>query len=93
MRKATRISTTVHVGMINEDVMALAAHVYRSLIDGPRLVWAEDDGRVYAGELDAIDRIPPSWVAGTFAFGQPMIDIESDLRALQSERSKDWLAD
>jgi hypothetical protein len=93
MRRATKTPTTVHVGMLSEDVISLAAHVYSSLIDGPRLIWAEDDGRVYAGNLDAIDHIPPSWIAGSFAFGQPMIDIESDLRALQFERSKDWLAD
>jgi hypothetical protein len=84
---------TVSVGSLREDMTALAAKVYQTLMDGPRLVWADDDGRVYSGEPSDDNRVPPSWIAGTFAFGQPAGDIEEDLRALRRERAKDWIID
>jgi hypothetical protein len=82
---------TVSVGMLREDMTTLAGKVYQTLMDGPRLVWADDDGRVYSGEPSDDNRVPPSWIAGTFAFGQPAEDIEGDLRALRHEREKDWI--
>lgn len=84
---------TVNVGTLNDDIAALASKVYRTLMDGPRLVWADDDGKVYSGEAGDGHGVPPSWIAGTFAFGQPAEDIEGDLLALRRERSKDWIID
>ncbi len=84
---------TVSVGSLTEDMTALAGKVYRTLMDGPRLVWADDDGRVYSGEPVDSQCVPPSWIAGTFAFGQPAEDIEGDLLALRRERAKDWILD
>jgi hypothetical protein len=91
MRKTIKTPARVHVGMLHDDMAALAAKVYQSLIDGPRLIWAEDDGRVYAGDPEINHGLPTSWIAGTFAFGQPVSDIENDLRALLFERTKDWI--
>jgi len=84
---------TVNVGSLREDMTTLASKVYQTLMDGPRLVWADDDGRVYSGEPREDTRVPASWIAGTFAFGQPAEDIEGDLRALLRERTKDWIID
>jgi hypothetical protein len=84
---------TVSVGSLSEDMKNLAGKVYQTLMDGPRLVWADDDGRVYSGEPNDDVRVPPSWIAGTFAFGQPADDIEGDLLALRRERAKDWIID
>jgi hypothetical protein len=35
--------------------------------------------------------VPAHWIAGTYEFGQPVDDIEGDLEALKSERSKNWI--
>lgn len=84
---------TVSVGSLTENITALVGKIYRTLMDGPRLVWADDDGHVYSGEPADDQRVPPSWIAGTFAFGQPAEDIEGDLLALRRERAKDWILD
>jgi hypothetical protein len=84
---------TVNVGSLREDMTTLASKVYQTLMDGPRLVWVDDDGRVYSGEPREDPCLPASWIAGTFAFGQPAEDIEGDLRALLRERTKDWIID
>lgn len=84
---------SVHVGSLTDDTTALAGKVYRTLMDGPRLVWANDDGGVFSSEPEDGSGMPPSWIAGTFAFGQPVEEIEGDLLALRRERAKDWILD
>lgn len=92
MRKTSCTPVTIGLGLLRDDTTALARRAYQSLMDGPRLIWADDAGRVYSSDHENPGTdVPACWIAGTFAFGQPIEAIEEDLRALRSERSKDWI--
>ena len=92
MRKTWQTPVTISVGMLREDVAVLSHRVYQTLADGPRLIWADDAGRVYSSEPGNTSvEVPSAWIAGTFSFGQAMSEIEDDLRVLHDERSKDWI--
>lgn len=92
MRKTNCTPVTIGLGLLKDDTTALARRAYQSLMDGPRLIWADDAGRVYSSDHENPGTdVPACWIAGTFAFGQPIEAIEEDLRALRSERSKDWI--
>ncbi|MEO7324102.1 MAG: hypothetical protein ABIW82_04660 [Dokdonella sp.] len=94
MRKASCTPVTIGLGLLKDDATLLARRAYQSLMDGPRLIWADDAGRVYSTDCeDPGTNIPACWIAGTFAFGQPIEAIEDDLLALRSERSRDWIID
>lgn len=92
MRKTSCTPVTIGLGLLKDDTTALARRAYQSLMDGPRLIWADDAGRVYSSDHENPGTdIPACWIAGTFAFGQPIEAIEEDLCALRSERSRDWI--
>ena len=83
----------VEVGSLRDDFGALAASVVRTLVDGPRLVWARDDGIVFSAATNKSKTMPVSWIVGTFIFGHPTVAIAEDLRALAHERAKNWILD
>jgi len=83
--------TNVRVGTLGEDVPALAMRVYETLLEGPRLVWADEKARVYSSEPDAYLRVPTTSIAGTYVIGQPITEIQDDIQALHMERTKDIL--
>jgi hypothetical protein len=83
--------TVVRVGSLRDDVGLLAANVVRTLCDGPRCIWVEDDNRVYSGRPDGPKHIPQSWIVGTFSMGHPAAAIGEDLAAIATERSKNWI--
>ncbi len=80
MRKREVTPTVVRIGFITEPADHLAAKVVRTLCDGPRTVWADAEGCVVCATVDAPRDIPTQWIVGTFGFGQPVGDIEDDLR-------------
>jgi hypothetical protein len=82
-----------HIGSLHENLTSLAGKVFQCLIDGPRTVWAEDDGRVFASAPAHSEHVPTSWIAGTYSFYQPSQSIEEDLRELLQERRKSWASD
>jgi len=85
--------SVVEVGSLRDDFGTLADCVVRTLVDGPRLVWARDDGVVFSAATNRNKVMPVSWIVGTFLFGHPTLAIADDLRALAHERSKNWILD
>ena len=81
------------IGSLSEDARSIAQRVVGELINGDRLVYASDDGKVYATSPDDIPRIPPHWIAGTFRLGAQFEAVVDDLRCLRESRLKDWLLD
>lgn len=81
------------VGSISDDLRPLASKICRELALGTRTVWADDEGKVFTADpsdADA-DHVPLHWMAGTFGLGQPVQDIEEDLRVLLQERTRNWI--
>jgi len=83
--------TNVRVGTLGEEVAAVAMRVYETLLEGPRLVWADEKARLFSSEPDAYLRIPATSIAGTYVIGQPITQIQDDLQALCTERNRDIL--
>lgn len=81
------------LGKLHEDLQAVAMKILPLLGNGECTVWAEDDGKVYAGNPVNLHELPQHWIAGTYSLGQPLHDIGDDLRALMHERARDWLID
>jgi hypothetical protein len=81
------------VGSLSEDAHSIARRVISELINGDRLVYASDDGNVYATSPDDMPRIPTHWIAGTFRIGAPFDALVDDLRCLRESRLKDWILD
>jgi hypothetical protein len=67
--------------------------VHAQLVDGDRLVYADDDGTIYAQDPEQAANIPPHWIAGTFRLGQPFDALMEDLAFLRDSRMKDWILD
>lgn len=80
MRKRVLMRTIVKIGLITDDAGRLAAKVVQSLCSGPRIVWADEEGVVLSACVDALSNVPTQWIVGTFGLGQPVADIEEDLR-------------
>jgi len=85
--------SVVEIGSLRDDLGTLADGVARTLVDGPRLVWARDDGIVFSAATNRSKTMPVSWIVGIFMFGHPTTAIAEDLRALAHERSKNWILD
>ena len=79
------------VGTLREALPDVAVQAHLRLANGDISVWADFDGNVYADDPDAVGTVPTHWIAGTYRLGQPIADIEDDLRILLRERAKDWI--
>ena len=79
------------VGTLHEALPEVAAQAHLWLANGDITVWADVDGKVYADDPGTVGAIPAHWIAGTYRLGQPIADIEGDLRILLRERAKDWI--
>lgn len=90
LMKCSKKVASQQVGTLEDDLFEVARSIQRLLIEGSQTVWAEDDGSVHSGSLDASRELPIHWIAGTFHMGLPLTCIVDDLRALLDERSLDW---
>ncbi len=83
----------VCLGSLHDDLLALANKVYAELAEGDRTVWADGDAKVYVGTPEQAASLSPSWLAGTFSMGRPVVEIADDLRELLRERAREWITD
>ena len=81
------------IGLLSGELDTLAAGVHALLIDGDRLVYAADDGKIYAEHPDLATEVPLHWIAGTFRLGEPFESLVEDLKCLRDARKKDWILD
>lgn len=79
------------VGSLYDALPEVAVQAHLQLANLDITVWADVDGKVYADDPGTVDAIPAHWIAGTYRLGQPITDIEDDLRILLRERAKDWI--
>jgi len=87
-------STRPHpIGRLSGELAALASRVHAELAEGDRLVYAADDGKVYAQDPDNATDIPLHWIAGTFRLGESFESLIEDLKFLRDSRMKDWILD
>ena len=81
------------IGLLSGELDILAAGVHALLIEGDRLVYAADDGKIYAEHPDLATDVPLHWIAGTFRLGEPFESLVEDLKCLRDARKKDWILD
>jgi len=88
-----RANRATVIGQISGQLEALAARVHAELANGDQLVYADDDGKIFAQDPEQATNIPPHWIAGTFRLGQPFEALVEDLEYLRDSRKKDWILD
>jgi hypothetical protein len=91
MRKSRPTPTVIRIGVLSDAMTDLAIKVVKTLVDGPRLVWADNHGNVFSSDPGNLMKIPTWYIAGTFNLGQPVQDIEDDLRELATQHMKNQM--
>ena len=80
------------VGSIRDDLVAVAAHLQRRILDRSA-AWVDDRGDIYVARSDEAADIPITWLLGIYAIGVTIADLEADLRTMRRERRRDWAVD
>ncbi len=91
MRRSLKTPTAVRIGRLSEETRVAAEKIYRTLVEGPRLVWVDDADDINSSDPENAVDIPPSWMCGTYSFGHPVQAIIDDLREFVQERAKLWI--
>ena len=84
-RKSTRAGA-ICAGSLYGDLSEIAETIYRTLLHFDVTAWSNADADVLLDRADRSPEIEPQYLAGTYAIGAQLSDIESDLQTLQRER-------
>lgn len=86
-----RYSANKSLGFLCEEVRETARQVQRSLAGNTNVVWVDDRGDIFADEATDAEKVPDSWIVGTYGMGTPLEYIEEDFRAFVDQRAKSWI--
>ncbi len=90
-RRSSPTPRVVRIGILGADVADMSMRVYETLLEGPRLVWADQNEHVYSSDPETVHSVLGSSIAGLYTIGHPLADIQGDIQALFGERGKDVL--
>ena len=83
---STRRGKAMFAGSLRGDLSEVARTVHLASLHFDITVWATANAEILFDKAERSPDVGPEYLAGTYGIGAVPSDIESDLRALRSER-------